>query len=173
MSRARPLERFRRARALALAALLALIALLAVPAARAATSCSIAASGVNFGVYSPLAGTAATSTGTVTATCMLLGGTTTPVHMSVSLSTGLSGSYAARTLVSGAGKLQYNLYWGANNQQVWGDGTGGSSVRDMIVVLRPTAPLQQVSSTVYGQIPAGQDALPGTYLDTIVVTVNY
>jgi spore coat protein U-like protein len=29
------------------------------------------------------------------------------------------------------------------------------------------------SYTVYGRIPAGQDAAAGTYLDTIVVTVNY
>jgi spore coat protein U-like protein len=29
------------------------------------------------------------------------------------------------------------------------------------------------TSTIFGRIPAGQNAVPGTYLTTITVTVNY
>ena len=32
---------------------------------------------------------------------------------------------------------------------------------------------QIFTATVYGQIPAGQDPAPGSYIDTITVTVNY
>ena len=154
-------------------ALVATLALLAAPAALAVVSCAVSASGVAFGIYNPLSGTPQNSTGTVTVTCTLLSGGNTTVNLSALLSAGSSGNFVTRTLVSGTQKLNYNLYWSTAYQQVWGDGTGGSFYGVASVPLTPGVPTQQVSGTMYGQVSAGQDVGPGSYLDTIVVTINY
>jgi spore coat protein U-like protein len=150
-----------------------MLAALVAPGALAAASCSIAASGVAFGVYNPFSPTALTTTGTLTATCTQIGNGQTQVAMTVSLSTGSSGSFAARTLVSGSGTLLYNLYLSAAYTQVWGDGTGGSFASTANLHVTTGNPTQQVLNPIYALISAGQDADAGSYVDTIVVTVNY
>jgi spore coat protein U-like protein len=74
-------------------------------------------------------------------------------------------------LASGPGTLNYNLYASAAYSNIWGDGSGATSVvsdSKFIAVGTTTT-----DYTVYGRIPAGQDAAAGTYVDTIVVTLNY
>src|SRR5690242_7758826 len=71
-------------------------------------SCSVAATGVNFGVYNPLSGAPAAATGTVTVTCDVLVGLL--ASWTVALNTGNSGSFAPRLLRSGGNHLTYNLY---------------------------------------------------------------
>jgi len=161
-----------RCRSLVRAAAFVLLAL-AAPAARAVTSCSVAASGVNFGIYNPLAGSPTNSTGSVTVTCTLLSGGATTVNLTAALSAGSSGNFTTRTMLAGVNKLKYNLYWSTAYAQVWGDGTGGSFYGVASIALTPGNPTQAVSGTMYGQISAGQDVGPGAYLDTIVVTVSY
>ncbi len=141
--------------------------------AAAAVSCEISATGPAFGIYNPLSPSATLANGVVTATCTLLSGSTTTVSLTSSYSTGSSGSYANRTLLFGTSQLNYNLYFDAAYTQIRGDGTGGSQTGGATMTLTRTSPTQQTSSTIYGRIPAGQDVAPGTYLDTIVVTVNY
>jgi spore coat protein U-like protein len=54
---------------------------------------------------------------------------------------------------------------------VWGDATGGTAkVSDSQFLVIGT---NQYSYTTYGRIPALQNLAPGTYTDTITVTVNY
>jgi spore coat protein U-like protein len=85
------------------------------------------------------------------------------------LSTGSSGSFTPRRLFSGGNSMQYNLYINAGRTQVWGDATGGTvKMSDSQLVVVGT---NQYS--VYGRIPALQDLPPGTYTDTITVTLNY
>lgn len=163
----------RRSRSATAAVLLAGLALGAAPAALAVVSCSVAASGVAFGIYTALSATPLDSTGTVTVTCSLLSGGSTTVNLTASLSAGSSGNFTTRTMLAGTSKLNYNLYWSNAYQQVWGDGTGGSYYGVASVPLTPANPTQQVSGTMYGQIGSGQDVAPGSYLDTIVVTVTY
>jgi spore coat protein U domain-containing protein, fimbrial subunit CupE1/2/3/6 len=132
-------------------------------------SCSVAATGVNFGIYNPLSGVPNQATGTVTVTCDVLVGLLT--SWTVSLGTGNGGTFSPRLLGSGGSHLTYNLYTSAAYSSVWGDGSGTTTLvsdqRTLIVG-------SNISSyTVYGRIPAGQDPAAGTYLDTIVVTVNY
>lgn len=162
----------RHARALA-GALFAGLAGLASQAALAVVSCSVAASGVAFGIYTALSATPLDSTGTVTVTCTLLSGGATTVNLTASLSAGSSGNFTTRTMLAGTSKLNYNLYWSNAYQQVWGDGTGGSYYGVASVPLTPANPTQQTSGTMYGRIGSGQDVAPGAYLDTIVVTVTY
>jgi spore coat protein U-like protein len=139
----------------------------------AAVSCQVTATGPAFGVYNPVSASPTLANGVVTATCTLLSGGSTFVTLVSSYSTGSSGTYANRTLVSGANHLNYNLYLDAAYTQIRGDGTGGSQTDSATLRLTRRAPTQQVQGTIYGRIPAGQDVAPGTYLDTIVVTVTY
>lgn len=139
----------------------------------AAVSCSVSATGPAFGIYNPLSSTPSFANSTVTATCTLLSGGSTTVSLISSYSTGSSGTYAQRRLVSGPNFLAYNLFFDASYTQVRGDGTGGSSTGSATLTLTPSNPTQQANGTIYGRIPAGQDVAPGTYLDTIVVTVSY
>ncbi len=154
-------------------ALAGLVALGATPAAHAAVSCTVSATGPAFGIYNPLSGSALDSNGNLAVTCTLLSGGTTTVSPQVRLSTGSSGSYSPRTMVSGAQKLNYNIYFGTTYNQVWGDGTGGSFYGVATLTLTTGNPTQQATGVLYGQIPAGQDVAAGAYLDTIVVTVTY
>ena len=128
-------------------------------------SCTVSTVPVNFGIYNPLAGAPVTATGTVTVNCTvgLLGSWT------VTLSSGNSGNFTTRRLANGSSSLSYNLYTSAAYVSVWGDGSAGTSVDGGSSVLGVT----NTSYTVYGRIPAGQDAAAGTFTDTIVVTLNY
>jgi spore coat protein U-like protein len=84
----------------------------------------------------------------------------------VTLSAGQSNSYAARVMKSGANLLNYNLYTSPARTTVWGDGTGGSSI--LAATANSTTTL-----SVFGQIPARQDATVGTYADSITATVTF
>lgn len=141
-----------------------------------ATTCSVSSSGIAFGVYNPLTPTALDSTGTVAVTCTL---TFPPfvdnVSYTIDLSPGSSGSMLARAMQSGVNQLNYNIYTTSARVQVWGDGTGGTSdvtgtMRLGFIFLPST---RTNNHTMYGRIAAGQDIPPGSYSDTIIVTVTY
>ena len=149
-------------------ALLAAMAVLLSPLAHAlGIACSVTATNVSFGAYNPLSVTGLTSTGSVTATCLNV----LPTPITIALSTGSSGSYAARRLQSGANTLTYNLYLNAAETQIWGDGTGGSVIANATIT--PIIGTGSVTVTAYGLMPAAQDVSPGAYADTITVTVSY
>jgi len=133
-------------------------------------SCGVSATALSFGSYDPSSATARDGIGTVTVTC-----TVTLVGLLTSwdilLSTGSSGSFIPRRLFSGGNSMQYNLYINAGRTQVWGDATGVTAkVSDSRLTVVGT---NQYSYTAYGRIPALQDLAPGTYTDTITVTLNY
>jgi spore coat protein U-like protein len=140
-------------------------------AAHGAVSCGASASSVAFGIYDPLQGTPDTSTGNLTVTCSATGSSAF-ITVFVSLSTGLSGTYSARKMFSGANTLNYNLYGDNTYTQVWGDGTSGTVRGSASVLVAPGSP-RTLTGTWYGRVPAAQDVAAGTYADTIVVTVTY
>lgn len=140
---------------------------------QAAVSCSVSAVGPAFGIYSPLSAAPTYANGSITATCTLLSGSTTSIAMVSNYSFGASGTFAARTLVAGTQKLNYNLYFDAAYTQIRGDGTGGSQQGGANFTLTKSAPTGETTSIIYGRIPAAQDVGAGSYLDTIVVTVTY
>jgi spore coat protein U-like protein len=154
-------------------ALLAAGAALLPLVAGAAVSCSVSATGPAFGVYNPLSATPTYANGTVQVSCTLLSGGATTVNLVSSYSTGASGSYALRTMLSGANTLGYNLYFDAAYTQIRGNGTGGSQTGGATLNLTTGSPTQSASGTIYGRIPAGQDVAAGSYADTIVVTITY
>jgi spore coat protein U-like protein len=130
----------------------------------AASSCSFTSiTAVSFGTYNVFSALPNTGgVGSINIHCQSGGGPS----LVVTLSTGQSNTYSSRVMRSGSNSLNYNLYTSATRTVVWGDGTGGSSVM--------TAP-NNITTTlsVFGQIPAGQDATVGTYADSITVVVNF
>ena len=146
---------------------LALLPLLAFARrADGALSCSFdSVTGVNFGSYDVFNASPTKATGSITFRCTGSGGTNL---MTMSFSTG-SGTFANRTLISGANTLRYNLYLDPGNTQIWGDGSSGT----FICPIDPSSSGRR-TVTVYGTIPAGQDVGVGpSYSDTITVTMNF
>lgn len=149
------------------------LSLFATTDAKAQVTCSVSATGPNFGIYNPLTAAPTLANGTVSASCTLVGNTNTTVNLTSSYSIGSGTSYSLRTMGSGANILNYNLFYDAAFTQIRGNGTGGSLTGAATFALTRTRRTQSTTSVIYGRIPAGQDVAPGTYTDTIVVTVVY
>lgn len=143
------------------------LVLLAPAKASAVMTCSMgSATAVAFGSYDIFSGSPVDSTGTISYLCSDVGAADSII---IHLSRGSSATYSPRTLVSGLYELSYNLYLEASRSSIWGDGTSGTSEYG------PFIPLDGVSTdvTIYGRIPAGQNAHVGTYSDTVVVTLVF
>lgn len=66
--------------------------------------------------------------------------------------------------------LDYNLFTSSSMSAIWGDGTAGTSTVIKTKVNKNDHP---IVTTVYGRIPAGQDASAGQYSDTLIVTITW
>jgi spore coat protein U-like protein len=126
-------------------------------------SCTISVTSVAFGSYNVFTTTADDSTGTITYSC-----NSTARNISISLSDGSSSTFSPRTMRKGSEVLQYNLYRNAARTNIWGDGTGGTSV-----YTRANPPNGNVSLTIYGRIPALQDVSAGNYSDRVSAVINF
>ncbi len=117
-------------------------------------SCSVNTTPVNFGIY--WGNAVLNSTGTITVTCSL------PATTTVQLDNGqhVLRGFATRKMAAANGNtLSYNLFTDAGHTLVWGDGTIGSRT------------VTGSKLTVYGQMPAAQKANPGSYSDSVLVTI--
>jgi spore coat protein U-like protein len=72
-------------------------------------------------------------------------------------------------MANGTDMLSYNLYTDAGHTMIWGDGSGGTSTNSFGGLIS----LGSTSFTVYGRVPKGQYPMPGSFTDTITVTVTY
>ncbi len=126
---------------------------------------TVIAGDLAFGNYAPLSALVTDSTSTITIQArLILGVLPTAVSYTIDLGTG-AGTVAQRKMTSGANGLNYNLYTTAARGTVWGAG----SVTGATSGVTGTA-----SHTVYGRIPASQTTVvPGSYADSIVVTVTF
>jgi spore coat protein U-like protein len=130
-------------------------------------ACTVSATALNFGNYTA-GGGALNATSTVNVKCT----NSTPFTVALNGGTTAGGTVAQRLLANGSNTLQYNLYTASTDATVFGDGTGTSATMPGTGVGLLTA----VPVTVYGQLPdntTNQTAVPGTYTDTITVTVTY
>jgi len=139
----------------------------------AAITCGASASGVVFGVYPQASPTPLDSTGLITLTCTKSPGPDNTLTYSIALSAGASGSYAARTMTSGASTLSYNLYTDLARTLIWGNGIGGAQTVNGSVQGLSGSAATIFNFTIYGRVPALQNVNPGSYTDSIVVTVTY
>jgi len=143
------------------------------PACAAVTfSCTVSASALAFGIYPANSAAPVTATGTFTVTCTATGSGSATVSGTLSLSSGSSGQFATRTMQAGSNVLDYNIYVTPAYSQIFGDGTAGTYQLSESGTVT-AGQLYQVGGALYGLIPARQDVAPGSYLDTIVMTVVY
>jgi spore coat protein U-like protein len=82
---------------------------------------------------------------------------------------GQSMTFLPRELQKGPERLAYNLYRDAARTTVWGDFTGGTSAPTDVSPPKK----EDVSITVYGRIPPGQDISAGSYTDSVTVVLNF
>ncbi|MGS0741488.1 Csu type fimbrial protein [Glaciimonas sp. GG7] len=145
----------------------ALMLPLSAHALLASCTASLVGAGIAFGSYASPGSANSDSTGTVRITCNGVG---LFVSYTVTLGTG-SGSYANRTLKSGANFLNYNMYVDATRLQVWGNGNAGTYAlgNSYLIGFGPVTN----NYTVYGRIPGSQSKPAGTYTDSVIVTVTY
>jgi len=126
-------------------------------------ACSITASDINFGTAGGL-GTTLDTTGLLQAACSL----NTPYTIAMDGGT-TAANIAARKLAlggAGAGIISYQLYRDSARTLVWGNGTTGT-------VQAGTGTGTTQSLPVYARIPSQATPAPGTYEDTITVTLTY
>jgi spore coat protein U-like protein len=152
----------------------AALLLLPMTNARAAVTftCTVSATGIAFGNYDPLSATGNAAVGSWTVICNAIGNGSATVAGTLTLSTGFGGNYAARAMKSGTNSLEYNIYLTPSHTQIIGDGTAGTyAPSDSGTVT--AGQIYQVNGSMYGLMPALQDVPPGSYTDSIVVTVTY
>ena len=124
-------------------------------------SCTVnSASTLNFGSQGILA-TNVDQTSTVQVTCT----NTTPYHIRLNVGTGAGATVAARKMTSGANTVNYTLYSDSGRTTLWGNTVGTDTVA-------ATGSGAAQSYTVYGRVPAQTTPAPGSYTDTITVTVT-
>jgi spore coat protein U-like protein len=134
-----------------------------LPAAAHAGSCTVATTSISFGSYNVFSTAPVDSTATITYRCN--GGAT----VAIGITTGQSGSFNPRVMAKGLEQLGYNLYLDAAHSTVWGDSSSGSQL-----YFDPNPPNNHnVTVTVYGRMPAGQDAGAGAYSDSVTVVVLF
>lgn len=131
------------------------------------SSCTVSGTTLNFGAsIDPLAAAVpldATSTLSVQCT------NTTPytVALNAGVNAGGPANFGARAMKSGVHSLAYQLYLDTGRSTVWGDGTASSST----AAGTGTGSTQSIS--IYGRLPSLANVVPGSYTDTVTVTVSY
>lgn len=137
----------------------------------AATTCSLAIGNAVFGGYDVFSPVSLDTSATVIVTCSRIGG---PQNITVTIAIGPGahgGSTANRKMKMDGGSdyLRYNLFRDAGRTALWGDIPGQDAFSQTLAV--PNNSSAQLTATIFGRIPAGQDVSKGTYSDSVVVTV--
>ncbi|HEY1141231.1 MAG TPA: spore coat protein U domain-containing protein [Lysobacter sp.] len=135
-----------------------------IVSATVAANCTISTTNVDFG-QSGLLASPVNATGVVSTTCTKGSNFT----LALNAGSGAGATLAQRRMTrSGGGEtLTYALYTDSGRTQVWGDGTGGSST----LANTGTGAIQ--TSTIYGTLPVQAAPPPGSYVDTVTVTVTF
>lgn len=132
-----------------------------------AMSCSIlSVTSVAFGPYNVFAVSPVSSLGSIRYKCTDVGDSDSII---IHLSSGNASAYTPRKLLQGAYELDYNLYTTAGYTTVWGDGSAGTGYYGAVTPQEG----EETALTIYGRIPAQQNARVGSYADTIVATVVF
>jgi spore coat protein U-like protein len=128
--------------------------------------CSVTTTPVSFGNYDVFTSTPLDTTGTISLVCN--NPEKKPMPVTISISSGGSGSFNPRQMrrAGGTDRMNYYLFIDPSKTTVWGDGTGGTSTFTSTIV--KTSPL---NATIFGRLPARQNLSAGAYGDTLVVTV--
>jgi spore coat protein U-like protein len=129
-------------------------------------ACTVSATALAFGNYTPGSG-AITNTSSINVACTK----GTPFTMTVNGGSTTGGAIGQRLMTNGTQTLQYNLYTTNALTTLLGDGTTGANVTGTGAGLATSS-----TTTVFGQLPdsaANQAVPPGSYTDTVTVSVAY
>lgn len=150
--------------------------LLAWAAGSAQAGCTISSTGLAFGAYQPLTfagkltSAAVVSTATVSVVCTgITGGGAYTIALGPS-TTGSGDRISTRYLahLNGGAPMAFNVYTDTNHSSVWGNTTGALLSGSI------ATGDSNLSHTVYGRIPAGQNTLKaGSYSDSLTMTITY
>jgi spore coat protein U-like protein len=157
--------RVSRHRSSSLAWLVALALLGHCGIAAAAVNCRVTVPTFQFGNYIPGDTAPLDVTGEIGVRCAGTAGS-----FLATLSTGASGTFAERHMVSGPSQMRYNFYTNPARTLIWGDGTNGS-VPVVRMKLRPGR--ETFLLPVYGRVFPRQSVGAGAYLDNVIVTVIF
>lgn len=130
------------------------------------SACTVSGTTLNFGAsIDPLAAaTPLDATSTLSVQCT----NTTPytVSLNAGVNAGGASNFGSRLMKSGSNTLGYQLYLDAGRATVWGDGTASSTSAG-------TGTGSAQTLTIYGRLPSLANVVPGSYTDTVTVTVSY
>ncbi|MBO1056630.1 MAG: spore coat protein U domain-containing protein [Dolichospermum sp. JUN01] len=128
-------------------------------------NCTISTAALSFGTYNPVEGS--NVTGTVTTNCTAYVNAVITLGQGFYSATGSSNEVPLRRLQNGASAsyLNYNLYKNSGKTTIWGNSTSTG----VTVIGTGT----EESTSVYGEIPAGQSVAAGSYTDDVTATVTY
>lgn len=125
-------------------------------------SCSInSAATLDFGTQGVLSANV-DQTSTIAVQCT----PTTPYNIGLDAGTGSGATVATRKMTSGGNTVSYTLYSDSGRTTVWGNTVGTDTVA-------ATGNGAGQNYTVYGRVAAQATPAPGSYSDTITVTVTY
>ncbi|WP_223819707.1 Csu type fimbrial protein [Cupriavidus cauae] len=131
--------------------------LLALASAAQGQTCTATASNLTFGTVSPVSGAASTANGSISINCT--GFALGRARVCLGIGTGSGGTaLLPRTLSSGSGALNYNLYTNSGYTTVWGP-RGGSGTSYVQIDIPMTLGTGQATVPVYGQVPANQSTV--------------
>lgn len=129
------------------------------------SDCAVGTSSLAFGTLSSGAVLAGNidATGTLTVNCT----NGVPYTVSLGVGSGAGARFVERIMTSGSNLLSYSIYTTVAHTVIWGDGSGSTAT------VAGTGSGAAQSLSAYGRIFAGQTPQPGTYADTVSVTVSY
>lgn len=123
----------------------------------AGADCSLAVDPVAFGTIE--LGRSATGTGSLVVRC----------DEATSFTIAIApGEGTQRMRGPGGAHLDYDLFQDAGHSRPWGDGREAGSERT-----GQSDGTEPVRLTVYGMVPAQPDAVPGSYADSLLVTLSF
>ena len=125
------------------------------------SNCLVSASGVNFGSAGIIASNV-DATGSTTVQCT----NTTPYTVGLDGGTSSATDPTQRKMSKGSEKITYGLYQNSARNQPWGN-TIGSNTESA------TGTGSGQALTVYGRVGSQTTPSPGSYSDSVVVTVTY
>lgn len=123
------------------------------------TSCAITGGTLDFGSYT--SGQTSDKLANTTISYTDCG----PGDISIEMDGGRGSSIPARKMSSGSSKLSYQLYRSSARTDLWGVGTNAQKL-DLSATRSSTV-------TVYGKLPQGQSVAPGSYTDTVAITITF
>lgn len=131
------------------------------------SSCTVSGTTLNFGnsIDALATGTPLDATSALSVQCT----NTTPYTVALNAGTNAGGAsnFSTRLMKSGSNSLAYQLYLDNSRATVWGDGTASSST------LAGTGTGNVQTINIYGRLPSLANVVPGSYTDTVTVTVSY